>query len=172
MIRIRAALAKDAGAVAAIYAPYVTQSTISFETEAPDAAEMARRMASADGLYPWYVAVDEADDLLDYCYACPFRARAAYRFTVETTVYVAGAAHRRGIGRALYEALIDKLERQGFVQAVGIIALPNEGSVKLHEALGFELVGINCGVGYKFGTWHDVGIWQRALAPAGQPSEA
>lgn len=164
-MKVRAAGAADAAAIAAIYAPYVTGSVVSFETEAPDAVEMARRMAGDEGKYPWLVAGDAAGALLGYAYATAFRTRPAYRFSVETTVYVASDAHGRGIGSALYAALLPVLEAQGYVQAIAAITLPNEASVALHERFGFRRVGAYEEVGFKQGGWHSVGLWQRALAP-------
>ena len=175
MIRIRAATPADAGAIAAIYAPHVLVGTASFETEAPDAAGMAARMAAGDGLYPWLVATTgpEADDgVVAYAYATRFRERPAYRFVVETTVYVADAAQRQGAGRLVYEALVDTLRAQGFTQAIGAVALPNEGSIALHEAVGFRRAGVYREVGYKHGQWIDVGYWQCVLhEPATPPVE-
>jgi phosphinothricin acetyltransferase len=165
---VRPARPDDAGAIAAIYAPYVTDGIVSFETEPPDAAAMAGRMAAGDDLHPWLVA-EEAGAVLGYAYASPFRERVAYRWAVETTVYVAGDAHRRGVGRALYEALLELLTRQGFTQAVGVIALPNDASVRLHERLGYVLIGVNAAVGWKQGRWIDVGVWQRRLAEPADP---
>ena len=170
MIALRAATPDDAGAIAAIYAPHVTAGVASFELVAPDAAGMAARMAAAGELYPWLVATDAPGGaVLGYAYAGRFREREAYRWTAETTVYLADHAQRRGIGRLLYEALIATLTRQGFTQAIGAIALPNPGSVALHEALGFVHSGTLAAVGYKLGQWADVGYWQRALAPAALP---
>jgi len=164
-VKIRAARAADAAAIAALYAPYVTGSVVSFETEAPDATEMGRRMAGDAGKYPWLVACDAAGGLLGYAYATAFRTRPAYRFSVETTVYVAGDAHGRGIGSALYAALLPVLEAQGFVQAIAAITLPNPASAALHERFGFRRIGAYEEVGFKQGGWHSVGLWQRALAP-------
>lgn len=163
-MKIRAATADDAAAIASIYAPYVAGSIVSFETQPPDESEMARRIAGADGLYPWFVACD-GDEVVGYAYACAFRTRPAYRFTVETTVYVADGAHRRGIGTLLYRVLLPVLEGQGFAQAIAAITLPNEASVRLHEALGFSQIGTYEKVGFKFREWRSVGLWQRALAP-------
>lgn len=164
-MRLRAATPGDAAAIAAIYAPYVTASAVSFETEAPDAAAIAARMAAAGDSYPWLVAVDREDAVLGYAYASAFRPRPAYRYAVETTVYVAGEAQRRGVGGALYRALIPILEAQHYVQAIAAITLPNAASVALHEGLGFTPAGVYRQVGYKQGGWHDVGLWQRPLAP-------
>jgi L-amino acid N-acyltransferase YncA len=164
-VRVRAAEPADAAAIAAIYAPYVIGSVVSFETEAPDAAEIARRMAADAGTYPWLVACDDDGALLGYAYATAFRTRPAYRYTVETTVYVAGDAHKRGIGGALYGALLRMLEAQGFAQAIAAITLPNPASITLHERHGFRRIGAYEAVGFKQGGWHSVGLWQRALAP-------
>ena len=170
MIHVRPARPDDAPAIAAIYAPHVTQGVASFETEAPDAAEIARRMTASDGLYPWLVADDGA--VLGYAYASAYAEREAYRWAVETTIYVADAAHGRGIGHRLYAALLDTLRAQGFTQAIAKIALPNDASVALHEAFGFRHTGFVAASGWKQGRWVDVGLWQRALAePAVPPAE-
>lgn len=174
MIAIRAARADDAAAIAAIYAPHVLAGVASFETEAPDTREMRRRMEKSDGLYPWLVATngDAEGGVLGYAYAARYRERAAYRWMVETTIYVADVAQRQGIGRLLYEALIDTLRAQGFTQAIGIIALPNDQSISLHEAVGFRRAGVLREAGYKGGRWIDVGLWQCELAePAAPPRE-
>jgi len=163
-MKVRAATADDAAAIASIYEPYVVASIVSFETQPPDAAEVAQRIAEAGELYPWLVAGEDGE-VLGYACAAAFRSRAAYRFTVETTVYVADGAHRRGIGTLLYRALLPVLEAQGFAQAIAAITLPNEASVRLHEALGFRQVGTYEKVGFKFREWRSVGLWQRALAP-------
>ncbi|WP_254447598.1 arsinothricin resistance N-acetyltransferase ArsN1 family B [Sphingomonas sp. ID1715] len=165
-MHVRPALPADAARVAAIYAPYVTHRGVSFEEAPPDAAEMAARMAKLNGLFPWLVAEQDAE-VLGYAYAGSFRARAAYRFAVETTVYVAEEAHRRGVGRLLYRHLLATLRAQGFTQAIAIIALPNHASVRLHESFGFEAVGLNRRVGWKDGHWVDVGIWQLELCDSG-----
>ena len=175
MIAIRAARPEDAGAIAAIYAPFVLTGTVSFETEAPDARQMRSRMAASDGLYPWIVATngDAEGGVLAYAYATKFRDRPAYKYVVETSIYVAGTVERQGVGRLLYEALIDTLRAQGFTQAIGVIALPNEGSIGLHEATGFRRAGVYREVGYKNGRWIDVGVWQcqlnRSTLPPTEP---
>ena len=178
-IAIRAATPDDAGAIAAIYAPHVLVGTASFETEAPDARQMRTRMAASEGLYPWLVATvggggGEAGGggVLGYAYATRFHPREAYRWTVEATIYVADVAQRQGAGRLLYEALIDTLRAQGFTQAIGRIALPNEGSIALHEQVGFRRAGVYREVGYKHGRWIDVGTWQCELnEPTTPPAE-
>ena len=175
MIAIRAARPEDASAIAAIYAPHVLTGTVSFETEAPDARQMRTRMASSDGLYPWLVATNgDADGgVLAYAYATKFRDRPAYKYVVETSIYVTGTVERQGVGRLLYEALVDTLRAQGFTQAIGVIALPNEGSIGLHESVGFRRAGVYREVGYKNGRWIDVGFWQcqlnRSTTPPTEP---
>jgi len=165
-VKVRAATPDDAATIAAIYAPYVTGTVISFETEAPDAAGMARRMVEGEGFYPWLVACDpDSGTVVGYAYACAFRSRPAYRFSVETTVYVADGAQRRGIGSQLYKTLLPVLETQGFAQAIAAITLPNQASVVLHERLGFRQVGTYEKVGFKFREWRSVGLWQRELCP-------
>lgn len=161
---IRDVVAADAAAIAALYAPYVTDGVVTFEEVPPDAAEMAGRIAQVTADYPW--TVWEADGrILGYAYANRFHVRAAYRWAVETTVYLDAASQGRGIGTALYGDLIARLTRQGFVAAIGVVTLPNPASAALHEKLGFVLDGVRRGVGYKAGGWHDVGYWQRDLAP-------
>ena len=160
---IRPARAEDAPAIAAIYAPEVLHGTATFELDPPDADEIARRMTAGEGWHPW-LAWDEAGAMLGYAYASAYRSRPAYRRTAETTVYVAAHARGQGGGRALYAALLERLTQAGFTQALGVISLPNPGSVALHEALGFRRVALLEQVGCKFGRWLDVGYWQRGLA--------
>jgi L-amino acid N-acyltransferase YncA len=158
---IRLASEADAAAIAAIYRPYVEESRISFEEEAPDAAEVAQRMTSP--IHPWLVA-EEHDRVLGYASTSPMRDRRAYRWSVETGIYLDRAAQGQGIGRQLLSAHLELLARQGFVTVIAGIALPNEPSVALHEKLGFMLSGIERGVGFKLGEWIDVGRWQKDLA--------
>lgn len=174
MIAIRAATPDDAAAIAAIYAPHVLTGTASFEIEPPGARAMRLRMAASEGLYPWLVATNgEAEgDAIGYAYATRFRERPAYRYVVETSIYIADVAQRQGAGRLLYKALIDTLRAQGFVHAIGALALPNDASIRLHEAIGFRRTGVYREVGYKHGQWIDVGIWQCVLnEPAIPPVE-
>jgi L-amino acid N-acyltransferase YncA len=170
-VKLRAATLADAAEIAAIYAPYVTDSIVSFEAEPPSASEVAARMDAAGDLYPWIVAADGDGDgaIAGYAYASPFRARAAYRYAVETSIYLAAGAHGHGTGQLLYGSLLDTLVAQGFVQAIGAITLPNPASVRLHRKLGFEEAGTYREVGWKMGAWHSVSLWQRALAPATIP---
>jgi phosphinothricin acetyltransferase len=168
-MKLRAATLDDAAALAHVYAPYVTASAVSFETEPPDAETMRARIEAGGELYPWIVAEAEDGGLLGYAYAARFRDRPAYRFAVETSVYLRPDAVGRGTGRRLYEPLLATLETQGFTQAIAAITLPNPASVRLHERLGFVRAGTYRQVGWKFGAWHDVGLWQRGLAAAGMP---
>lgn len=172
MIVIRAATPADAATIAAIYAPHVLSGTVSFETEAPDVPQMRHRMTASDGLYPWLVATSGAGEgaaVVGYAYATRFRERAAYRFVVETSIYLADTVQRQGVGRLLYEALLATLRAQGFTQAIGVIALPNDRSVALHEAVGFVQAGIYREVGYKHAQWVDVGFWQCVLNESAVP---
>jgi phosphinothricin acetyltransferase len=175
VIGIRAATPDDAAAIAAIYAPNVLTGTASFEIEPPDAAAMAGRMGASEGYYPWLVATngDGIDGgVIGYAYASKFRDRPAYRYVVESSIYMADTAQRRGAGRLLYEALVDTLRAQGFVHAFGMITLPNDNSIALHEAVGFRRTGVFREAGYKHGQWIDVGIWQCELnEPSRPPAE-
>jgi phosphinothricin acetyltransferase len=151
---------RDAAACAAIYAPHVDPGPASFEEVVPSAEEIAGRIA---GAHAWLVA-EEDGAVLGYAYASEHRAREAYRFAADVAVYVAAGAQGRGVGRALYEALLPVLRERGFRSACAGIALPNDASVRLHEALGFELVGVYRNIGFKAGAWRDVGWWQLDLA--------
>jgi phosphinothricin acetyltransferase len=171
-VLIRLAQEQDAAAIAAVYRHYVEQTPVSFEDVAPDAAEMGRRMrGDRPGFCPWFVA-EEGDQLLGYAASSPFRTRRAYRWTVETGIYLAPDAAGRGVGRELLSTLLGVLERQGYVAAIGAIALPNAASVALHEKLGFIYAGTYRGVGFKLGEWLDVGLWEKELAPRNaEPTE-
>ncbi|HET9162438.1 MAG TPA: arsinothricin resistance N-acetyltransferase ArsN1 family B [Solirubrobacterales bacterium] len=158
---------RDAAACVAIYAPFVESGATSFEEEAPDAAAFAARIAEAQARFPWLVA-ERDGAVLAYAYACPHRYRPAYRWAVETSVYVAGEARRSGLGRALYAELTERLRRQRFQVACAGITLPNEASVSLHESIGFVPVGVYRRIGWKDGAWRDVGWWQLELQPPGE----
>jgi phosphinothricin acetyltransferase len=162
--RIRMAEPADADAILRIYAPVVRTSPITFEIEPPSSVEMAERVRTVTARWPWLV-LDRSDDVLGYAYASTWRARAAYQWAVETTVYVRDDRRREGIGRALYRSLLACLRLQGFRLAIGGITLPNPVSVALHEGLGFRCAGIHRRCGHKLGAWHDVGFWEVELAP-------
>ena len=170
LIEIRAADIADAPACAAVYAPYVEGSVISFEEVPPDAAAMAGRMLDQPRL-PWLVAA-RGGDVVGYAYASRHRPRRAYRWSVEVSVYLRESEHGRGTGRALYAELLEVVGSLGYVRALAGITLPNAASVRLHEAMGFTPLGVFTGVGYKQGRWHDVGWWQLTLGdPPDSPAE-
>ena len=156
---IRRATTADAAAIAEIYNWYVANTVITFEVDPVPAAEMARRIESALEKHEWLV--HERDGaLLGYAYAVRFRERAAYRFITESTIYLRNGLQRQGIGRPLYQALIERVFALGYRSLIGGIALPNDPSVGLHESLGFEKVAHYRRVGFKFERWIDVGSWQ------------
>ena len=159
---IRPATPADAAAVAAIYAPFVQETAVSFEETPPTPAECAARIARAQTRWQWLVAEDEGV-VVGYGYGSQHRERAAYRWSVEVSAYVHRDHHRKGIGRTLYDALFVDLADKGFCNAFAGITLPNEPSVRLHSAMGFEPIGTFRSVGWKFGRWHDVAWFQRPL---------
>jgi phosphinothricin acetyltransferase len=163
---------RDDAACAAIYAPYVETGPVSFEEQAPSPEEMAARMARYTATHPWLIAED-GGEAVGYAYACQHRDRAAYRWAADVSVYVAGERRGEGFGRGLYEALFERLRRQGFQVACAGITLPNLASVGLHERLGFVRTGLSPRIGWKQGRWHDVSWWQLELVPEGteQPAE-
>ncbi len=163
-VAIRPVATADAEAVAAIYAPYVAETVITFEYDAPDAAEIARRIAAYTRTHPWLVA-ERDGRVIGYAYGSPYRTRAAYRWVAESGIYLAAEAQGGGIGTALYEVLCAALADYGYVAVMGVTTLPNPASEALHRRCGFRDVGTQPGIGFKFGRWHDVGFWQRDLAP-------
>lgn len=167
---IRAAQVEDGAAVAAIYAPYVRDTAISFEAESPTAAVMAERIESTLPTHPWLVA-ERDGAVVGFTYAGKHSQRAAYRWTVDVTVYVSGSERRGGVGRQLYQALLGTLRMQGFRSAFSEIVLPNPGSVRLHETMGFKHLGIHKDIGHKLGRWHDIGYWRLGLAEGSSPPE-
>lgn len=167
---IRPAAETDAAKVLAIYGPFVRHTHTSFELEVPDELEIARRIRETSRTHPWLVC-EEDGEVLGYAYATSFRARPAYQWGAETTIYVKEGQRRSGIGRNLYSTLLAVLEIQGFRMAYAAISLPNPASIGLHQALGFETVGVFRRAGYKFGAWHDVGWWQRSICDREDPPE-
>jgi L-amino acid N-acyltransferase YncA len=163
-ILVRPAQPQDASALAEIYAPSVLQQPTSFEMTAPDAAEMAARLAHVTAAWPWLVAEAEGT-VVGYCYASAYAEREAYRWSVTVTAYVREGWYRRGVGRAMYLRLFEILKRQGAVMAFAGITLPNEASVGLHRAMGFEPVGVYPNAGFKLGRWWDVAWYGLALRP-------
>jgi L-amino acid N-acyltransferase YncA len=168
---VRLAEPADAAGVHAIYAPLVRDTAISFETDPPSVEEMSRRIGAISERLPWLVCSDDGA-VLGYVYASRHRERAAYRWSVDVTVYIHERARRGGVGHALYSTLLALLAVQGYHRAYAGITLPNAGSVGLHEAEGFTPIGVYPAVGFKLGDWHDVGWWQRTLRPpARNPAE-
>ena len=160
---IRAATTADAARIAEIYRPFVDGDSTSFELVAPDEGEMAGRIERITRNLPWLVHLAEDGEVTGYAYATPFRSRAAYRWCMETSVYVDRARSGRGIGRSLMLVLMRILEELGHHELVAGVTLPNPASVRLHETLGFERVGILPRSGWKNGAWHDVGFWSRSI---------
>ncbi len=158
---------RDAAACAAIYAPHVEASATSFEAEPPTAAELAERIERTGATHPWLVAESDGE-VVGFAYACEHRTRAAYRWAVDVSIYLAEANRGQGLGRELYEALFERLRDQRFRVACAGVTLPNEASVRLHESLGFTPVGVYRRIGWKAGAWHDVGWWQLDLSPDGE----
>jgi phosphinothricin acetyltransferase len=164
-VTVREATARDAAACAAIYAPYVADTPISFEETPPSEAEMAARIA---GAVLWLVLEDEGR-VVGYAYAGRFMERAAYRWACEVSVYLERGRARRGGGRALYEPLLAALRDRGYLVAVAGMTLPNPASEGFHRAMGFEPVGTYRRIGYKHGAWHDVAWTQKVLASGAEP---
>jgi L-amino acid N-acyltransferase YncA len=171
MIR-HADLDRDAAACAAIYAPYVDGAATSFEESPPTVEELAARIERVSAAHPWVVS-ERGGEVVGFAYATAHRTRPAYRWTAETSVYVDPEHQARGVGRELYEALLELLRRQRLQVACAGITLPNDASVALHESLGFERVGVYRRIGFKAGAWRDVGWWQLVLGVAdeGPPPE-
>jgi L-amino acid N-acyltransferase YncA len=161
-LNIRPAIMADAASCAEIYAPFVTNSWVSFELTPPDAAEIASRIESYSKTHCWLIA-DIGGKVAGYAYGSPHRLREAYRSSCDVAVYISQDFARQGIGKALYCALLPVLKDLGYHAAFAGIALPNDASIGLHEASGFTPVGVYRSVGWKLGDWRDVGWWQRLL---------
>ncbi len=162
-MHIRDAQGEDAAAIAAIYNHYVEHTAITFEEDAVSDATMAERIEDVQGGgLPWLV-IEQDGVLVGYAYATKWRVRHAYRFSVESTVYLEAGAAGNGWGAALYQVLLERLAGKGYHLVIGGIALPNAASVALHEKLGFEKVAQFREVGFKFDRWIDVGYWQKKL---------
>ncbi len=159
---IRLAEPADAARVAEIYAPYVQNNSVSFEYEAPAAAEMEERIRQTQSKYPYLIAV-AAGQAAGYAYAGPHRSRAAYQWNAELTVYLSGDHQGRGLGKILYTALMDLLTLQKVINIYGVVTAPNPASERLHEALGFRAAGRLRGSGYKAGAWHDIILFEKRL---------
>ena len=162
-MEVRDATPDDAAAIAAIYNHYVLTTTISFEEQAASEADFKTRIGTVhEAGLPWLVAMVDGV-VAGYAYATPWRVRSAYRFSAESSVYVSHRSPRRGLGRALYVVLLERLRGAGRHLVIGGIALPNDASVALHERMGFKKVAHFGEVGRKFDRWVDVGYWQLRL---------
>ncbi|NEA36192.1 GNAT family N-acetyltransferase [Streptomyces sp. SID13031] len=169
MGKIREASEADAEACAAIYAPYVRDTAITFELDPPTVAEVAVRINQAVRTHAWLVLEDDGGRVVGYAYGGPMKPRAAYRWSCEVSIYLELGRRRTGGGRALYEALLDRLTARGYRIAVAGMTLPNPASEGLHAALGFEPIGTYRNIGWKLNTWHDVAWSQRPLAVTDDP---
>jgi L-amino acid N-acyltransferase YncA len=168
--KVRAASVKDAAACAAIYAPYVADTAITFETDPPSRAEMAERISAASRTHAWLV-LEHQGRVVGYAYGAPIHTRPAYRWACEVSVYLEVGRRRGGGGRALYDALLTRLTERGFRVAIAGMTLPNDASVGLHRAMGFEPVGTYRRIGFKHGAWHDV-AWRQRFLPADEDPPA
>lgn len=167
---VRDAVPADAARCAEIYAPYVRDSAISLESEAPGADELGRRIAAAQQDHAWLVLEDDGD-VIGYAYGGPYMSRAGYRWSAAVSVYLDGTRRRSGGGRALYGVLFERLAARGIRTVLAGITLPNEASEGLHRALGFQPAGTYRRVGWKHGRWHDVGWYQRDLVTDWSPPD-
>lgn len=166
-MQIRDATPSDADSIVRIYNHYIASSTATFEEQELTAEEMRRRMSwVASQSLPWLV-VEDSCEVVGYAYATRLGDRSAYRYSVETAIYVDASSAGTGVGTRLYEALLPALTAAGKHVAIAKLSLPNESSVALHEKVGFEKVGHLAEVGFKFGRWLDVGYWRIELEPAG-----
>ncbi|BCL39058.1 arsinothricin resistance N-acetyltransferase ArsN1 family B [Nostoc sp. MS1] len=161
-VAIRLAQEDDALSMLAIYAPIVRETPISFEIEPPTEAEFKQRMHNYQKQMPWLVCEIDGE-LVGYAYATPYRTRAAYQWSVESSVYVSAKHRQIGVATALYTSLFQLLKLQGFYNVFAAITIPNPSSIAAHESMGFSPVGVFKQVGYKLGTWHDIGWWQLSL---------
>jgi phosphinothricin acetyltransferase len=165
-MRLRPFQPADSAQILAIYGPIIVHSSATFEVEVPSLHDFSERLARIAGRFPFWVAEDANGSVLGYAYATTHRERIAYQWAVETSVYVAPTAYRQGLGRELYGALLPSLLERGFVWAYGVITLPNDASVALHAACGYESFATYHAAGQKFGRWYDVQWARFALRPA------
>lgn len=163
---IRDGSSEDAPACAKLYEPYVTDTAVTFEVVPPSPEVMAERIAIAARDHAWLV-LEDGGHVVGYAYGVPYKERPAYRWSCEVSIYLELGRRRTGAGRLLYTELLDRLTARGFRTAVAAMAVPNDASVGLHRALGFELVGTYRRIGWKLGAWHDVACAQRFLGDEG-----
>ncbi len=160
--QIRLAVPEDAGALLGIYAPYVTDTAVTFEYAVPSEEDFRVRIQAVLEQFPWLVC--EADGkIAGYAYASPFQKRAAYQWDAELSVYVSPPFHRQGVAKALYEKLLPILKMQGYYNLYALITLPNPASIGFHQSYGFETAGVYHGTGFKFNKWHDMAVLEKRL---------
>jgi phosphinothricin acetyltransferase len=162
---------KDAAACAAIYLPFVTDSATSFDEEPPTPASFADKINHLSESYPFLVATEDKE-VLGYAYASEYRARVAYRWSAEVSVYIHAEHRGRGVGQRLYEVLLELMTKQGFRVAVAAITVPNDASISLHERCGFQEVGVFRRIGFKLGEWRDVAFLELQLGGSEPPGAA
>ncbi|HLF43767.1 MAG TPA: arsinothricin resistance N-acetyltransferase ArsN1 family B [Acidimicrobiia bacterium] len=170
MPRIRLVEAGDAAQLAAIYDPVVRETAVSFEIEPPGPQGMADRIENVSATHPWLV-MTQPGKILGYAYATSHRQRPAYRWSIETAIYLDAEHRGRGLGKRLYNALLELATLWGYAHAFAGITLPNPASEALHASTGFQPIGIFPTVGFKMGEWHDVGWWHRPLSLADPPRQ-
>ncbi len=163
-VSIRQATPEDAAAIVALYAPYVTGTSVTFEYDVPTVEDYRHRIEEITQFFPFFLLLEDGQPA-GYAYAHFFHERKAYQWMCETSVYVGQGHHRKGYASLLYERLLDALRRQGFCQAVAILGCPNEPSERFHQAMGFALLGTFARAGYKLGQWHDVKWYGYCLRP-------
>ena len=161
-MQIRRATIGDAERIAEIYNWYILNTIITFETDVVSPKEMKKRIQEKTTKHDWIVG-ELNQEVIGYAYYGPFRTRAAYNHTVESTIYLSQKSIGQGFGRTVYAQLLESVKSRGFREVVGIIALPNPQSIALHKAIGFEEVGVLKNVGYKFGRYIDVSLWQMSM---------
>ena len=159
---IRKATTADAQAICEIYNYYVLHTIITFEEEAVNVKEMEERIRVVILKYPWFV-YEENGEVIGYAYCGEWKSRCAYRYSVESSIYLKNGISGRGIGSRLYEALFSALKNTDIHGVIGGISLPNEASIALHEKFGFHKIGQFKEVGFKFNYWIDVGYWERIM---------
>jgi L-amino acid N-acyltransferase YncA len=163
VVTVRDAEPRDGARICEIYNPYILNTTITFEEDPLTPRDILDRLSQVKASHlPWLVLEDPATGAVKgYCYAAPWKARAAYRYTVETSIYLDANDRSKGFGKRLYTELLQRLQSQNIHSAIGILALPNPHSIRLHEQLGFEYIGCVKEAGFKFDRWIDVVYWQR-----------
>lgn len=161
-MKIRLANKKDAASILKIYAPYIENTSFTFETEVPSLIDFQKRINNYQVNWPWLVCEYEGI-VAGYAYGSKYRERTGYQWCVETSIYIHDDFQKSGIGKALYEALLEILKKQGYRNVYAVINLPNDKSVKFHESCGFVFFAMYPNVGYKLGKWKNVGWWQKNI---------